>query len=180
MSNKFLIGIGAAFFFVFVLGIAAVVGIHSITGQTMVASQPAAATPAEPSLPASPAVAPESPEQPVPAVSPAVTTAVSAPVSPQAVPVPVLDSDLVRLAEAVRLGKANTGDVSKEVWARETPVAEKLLKGLCDCDQRNWLNHFVKTGKEALSGSENYYQSVQVLATLRRSNQDLSAAQASH
>src|SRR5229473_2178836 len=100
MSNKFLIGIGVAFFFVFVLGIAAVVGIHSITGQAMVASQPATVA------------------------SPAVTTVVSAPVSPQAVPTTVLDSDLARLAVAVKLGKANMGDVSREVWARETPVAE--------------------------------------------------------
>jgi len=34
MSNKFLIGIGAAFFCVFALGIAAVMGITSMTGQT--------------------------------------------------------------------------------------------------------------------------------------------------
>jgi hypothetical protein len=84
----------------------------------------------------------------------------------------VQDSDIAQLAAAVNLGSASAG-VSKDVWARETPVAQKLLNGLCDCDQRNWLNHFVETGNEALSGSENYDKSVQVLATLRRSNIDL-------
>ena len=91
----------------------------------------------------------------------------------------ILDSDLARLADAVKLGKTNTGDVSKNVWAEETPIARRLLKGMCDCDQRNWLNHFVKTGEEAASGSEDYYQSVQVLATLRRNDQELGAAHVS-
>jgi hypothetical protein len=115
-------------------------------------------------------------EQPAPVVAPATQTAVS----PPAAPVSVQNSDIDSLAAAVKLGEPNAGGVGKEVWARETPVAEKLLQGLCDCDQRNWLKHFVKAGNEALSGSENYYQSIQELAKLRRSDQDLTAAQASH
>jgi len=180
MSNKFLIAVGTAFFFVFVMGIAAVVSVNLMNEQTTVASQQATTQPAEAPLPVSPALAPQSGGQPTSMVSTSVKAAVSPQNSYPPVPVPVLDSDLVKLAAAVKLGAANTGDVSKEVWARETPIAEKLLQGLCDCDQRNWLNHFVKTGHEAISGSENYYQSVQLLATLRRSNQELSAAQASH
>jgi hypothetical protein len=53
-----------------------------------------------------------------------------------------------------------------------------LMKGMCDCDQRNWLVHFVQTGQEAVSGSNQYPQSMQLLAKLRRSNQDLTLNQA--
>lgn len=91
----------------------------------------------------------------------------------QATGLAVQDSDIAQLAAAVKLGTTNTASVGKDVWARETPVAERLLNGLCDCDQRNWLKHFVQTGNEAINGSENYYQSVQLLETLRRSNADL-------
>jgi len=176
MSNKFLIGIGTAFFFVFVLGIGAVMSINSMSGQP---SHPATTKAAEPSSDSS-QVEVQSVEQPAPAAAPVANAPAVAPSSSAAVPVTVHDSDLAMLASAVKLGGTKTGDVSKEVWARETPIAEKLLLGLCDCDQRNWLNHFVKTGHEALSGSEDYYQSIQLLATLRRSDQELTAAQASH
>jgi len=175
MSPKFLIGVGVAFFGVLALGIAAVVGVTTMsesstasTSQAQVAaSAPVAAAPAP--IPA----APSAPQQPAAATStPAsATPAAQSPVIGSAVT--VQDSDIAQLASAVKLGTPTAGSISKEVWARETPVAEKLLNGLCDCDQRNWLKHFVQTGNEAISGSENYYQSVQVLGTLRRSNADL-------
>jgi hypothetical protein len=82
----------------------------------------------------------------------------------------VLPSDIDNLAAAVNLNGPVVGDVSKDVWLREVPVAQKLLTGICDCDQRNWLKHFISTGQEAISGSSNYAQSVQLLATLRRAN----------
>jgi hypothetical protein len=166
MTNKFLIGIALAFFFVFILGVGAVVGISHMTEQTAVSPPPTTTTPEV-----------QSPEQPAPPVSPRLITVAAPPSSLQAAPITVLNSDLDRLAAAVKLGEANTGDVSKETWARQVPVAEKLLQGLCDCDQRNWLKHFVKTGNDALSGSEDYYQSIQLLAKLRRSDQDLTADQ---
>jgi hypothetical protein len=177
MTNKFLIGIGVSFLFVFALGIAAVVGINSLSEQTTVISDPATTKPAIAFLPAPPSLVPEAQaqDQPAPVVSPVLPTAAF----PAVIPVPVLDSDLASLAAAVKLGGSNTGDAGKEVWARETPIAKKLLRGLCDCDQRNWLNHFVKTGNEAMSGSEDFYQSVQLLAKLRRNNQELSVTQAS-
>jgi hypothetical protein len=88
----------------------------------------------------------------------------------------LLDSGIASLAAAIRLGKAPANDVSKDVWVRELPIAQKLLGGDCDCDQRNWLKHYIQTGQEAVSGSTRYPQSLQMLATLRRSNQDVASA----
>src|SRR5476651_407518 len=105
MSNKFLIGIGTAFFFVFVLGIAAVVGINTMSEQTTVINDVATTKPAGPALSASPSLAPEvqSQGQPVPVEK----TAVSPQTLSPATPVPVLDSDLAQLAAAVKLGGSN-------------------------------------------------------------------------
>jgi hypothetical protein len=103
----------------------------------------------------------------------------AAPVGP-AVPYTVLDSDLANLAAAVKLSSTSTGDVGKDVWAREVPVAQRLLTGMCDCDQRNWLKHFVETGQEAISGSNHFPESVQLLAQLRRGNNELTSVQAAH
>ena len=177
MNTRFLIVIGVAFLLVFVCGVAAVVGINSISEQTVASTQVTPVTTTK-SAQSSDAVSPlsslkvEAPEPARAGTSPAIPTVV---VSHPTTPMPVLDSDLVQLAAAVKLSGTNTGDVSREVWARETPIAQRLLHGLCDCDQRNWLNHFVKTGNEALSGSDDYYQSVQLLAKLRRNDQELSA-----
>ncbi len=124
-------------------------------------SQPVAVLPArdEPSAPAPPPT-------PVPmAVSVPVTTTLSNQ------PVTVLDLD--QLASAVHLREPSLG-ASKQVWASQLPIAESLLQRPCDCDQRNWLKHYVKTANDALAGSEDYVHSVQLLATLRRSDQDLS------
>ncbi len=177
MSHKFLIGVGAAFLLVFAGGIAAVVSMSSLSDVSNRPSQ-AAAPPSPRPAPALVSLAPEANSSltAAPVVTPAPKPESSALVSSTDAPKLVLDSDLAKLADAVKLGKTNTGDVSKNVWAAETPVAQRLLKGMCDCDQRNWLNHFVKTGQEAVSGSEDYYQSVQVLATLRRNDQELGAA----
>jgi GMP synthase-like glutamine amidotransferase len=87
--------------------------------------------------------------------------------------VTVQRSDINQLAAAVKLG--SSASVGKEVWARETPVAKRLLNGLCDCEQRNWLIHFVETGDQAMAGSQQYSQSVQHLAKLRRDDLDLPA-----
>jgi hypothetical protein len=80
--------------------------------------------------------------------------------------------DLDRLAAAVHLRDPEMG-ASKQVWAVELPIAQSLLQRPCDCDERNWLKHYVKTAQDALSGSEDYVHSIQLLATLRRSDQDL-------
>jgi hypothetical protein len=84
--------------------------------------------------------------------------------------------DLDHLAAAVHLRETGMG-ASKQVWAAELPVAQSLLQRPCDCDQRNWLKHYVKTANDALSGSEDYAHSIQLLATLRRSDRDLSLSE---
>jgi hypothetical protein len=175
MSNKFLIGIGAAFLAVFIFGFAAVVGVNTTSNSSQQAMAKPTQTPAP--VASTPSFAAQAP---VPDASPAPKTEVTFSTLSPAAALPVQDSDLQKLAAAVKLGQTNTGDVGKDVWAQETPVAEKLLQGLCDCDQRNWLTHFVKTGHDAISGSQDYYQSVQLLAQLRVSNQQASASQSSH
>jgi hypothetical protein len=170
MTTRFLFGIAAAFFVVFAVGVGAVVGIAHYSDQTTISEISSASdadrpvTPPVASIDAH-ALAPE-------AAAPSSGGLALAPVSSQPTGIPVTSDDINRLAVAVNLGSENTGDVRREVWAKETPVAEQLLNGMCDCDQRNWLKHFVETGKEAVSGSENYHQSIQTLATLRRGNPD--------
>jgi hypothetical protein len=180
MSNKFLYGMAAAFFAVFALGIGAVIGIAHVSDQTTISDVSSSSAPDTLHV-ATPAFAPfastlEVRNEPAP-----VLTRTTAPAATAGAPtgIPVTDADINQLAAAVKLGAQGTGDVGKNVWARETPVAEKLLNGMCDCDQRNWLNHFVETGKEAVSGSENYFHSVQLLSALHRSDKDLTANQPS-
>jgi hypothetical protein len=172
MSHRFLIGIGVAFFAVLAFGVAAVVGVTAMSESAGTSSQTitsaSVVTTADPTPAAAPALQPRVAADPTPrAASPALPNAA------HDTGVTVQDSDIAQLADAVKLGRTNSGAVSKEVWVRETPIAQRLLNGLCDCDQRNWLKHFVQTGNEAINGSENYYQSVQLLATLRRSNADI-------
>ena len=180
MSNKFLIGIAAAFFAVFAIGVGAIVGITRLSDETTI-SDVSASTPAETSHVPTPAFVPFEPK--VQSVDESTASAgITATPAETGKPtgIVVSNSDIDQLATAVKLGEQRTGDVGKDVWARETPVAKRLLNGMCDCDQRNWLKHFVMTGDEAVAGSENYYQSVQLLATLRRNDTELSANQARH
>jgi hypothetical protein len=175
MSHRFFIGIGVAFFAILALGVAAVVGVSAMSDSANIASKPATIAPIS-AAPESVAETTPEPEQ-LRATPPSLRPNSPMQSSVIATGYTVQDSDIGQLAAAVKLGGPAMGVVGKEVWARETPVAEKLLEGLCDCDQRNWLNHFVETGHEAISGSGNYYQSIQLLATLRRSNADFARNQ---
>ena len=177
MSNKFLLGICLAFSAIFIFGLAAVVGVNSSTTPGFTEHTTMKTSP--PSEPASPQPS-SAATLPTPETDANSEPKVSSPISSPDAAVTVQDSDLQKLAAAVKLGAVNTGDVSKNVWAQQTPMAEKLLRGMCDCDQRNWLNHFVKTGHDAISGSQDYYQSVQVLAQLRFSNQATNVGQPAH
>jgi hypothetical protein len=175
MSNKFLIGLGLAFALVFLGAIAAVVGITSATDRVIMVddsppARPAGSASVADSAPAPAPLAASVDVRPWPAAG-------ATPASAAAVAVTVDDSDLAALAAAVKLGASSTGDVSRDVWAQQLPVAQRLLKGMCDCDQRNWLVHFVQAGQEALSGSSHFPESIQLLTTLRRGNHDLSSNQ---
>jgi hypothetical protein len=167
MLTRFLIGTGLAFALVFIAGIAAILSVTQDADRIGTVTTPASAV--NGSVP----VAEATPNLHMP--NPRAVAQVSVPAinAASTVPCPVFDSDLAKLAAAVKLSPLSTGDVSKDVWIREVPIAQKLLTGMCDCDQRNWLKHFVETGQEAIAGSNHYPESIQLLATLRRGNSDL-------
>ena len=179
MTGRFTIGILCACLAVLVAGILAITAILDMTGPTPsspdildVATQPLEPTaPAEPLMhvTSGPLQLPMTPSMPVPAS-----------IEQPSEGLIVHDVDLQSLALAVKLYEPNSGGVSKEVWALETPIAQKMLEGLCDCEQRNWLNHFVLAGQEATSGSADFSATVQLLSQLRRSDEDFTMNQASH
>jgi len=80
--------------------------------------------------------------------------------------------DLKNLAVAVDLKNAKLSDVDKEAWQKALPTAQKLLQGACDCEGRNWLNHFVETGNYALSGDSHYEDSAKMLLTLPKNDDE--------
>ena len=161
------IGTGFALAWIAALGviIAAFIGLNTWM------ARPAAVVPTTPEIaPAAPVAetAPSVSAPPAPSAAP--SPGMSAPNTVSNDPVTVLDLD--HLGSAVHLREPAMG-ASKQVWAAELPIAQSLLQRPCDCDQRNWLKHYVKTAQDALLGSEDYVPSIQLLATLRRSNQDL-------
>ncbi len=83
----------------------------------------------------------------------------------------VPDEALLQLSKLVDLAHATTRPPDKQRWAQAVPVASKLMEGPCDCDQRNWLKHFVKMGNDALSNSDtDYMVEAGLLSTIRRSD----------
>jgi hypothetical protein len=85
----------------------------------------------------------------------------------------VLPADLNNLADGVKLDDGALQNIDKAEWAKELPNAENLLQGICDCEQRNWLNRFVQTANDALAGSSDYYTSVQILDQLPRNDTEM-------
>jgi hypothetical protein len=85
-------------------------------------------------------------------------------------------SDLDQLADGAKLDSGALHHMEKAAWAKELPVAEQMQQGMCDCTERNWLNHFVETAKLALTGSSEYYKAVAVLEQLPRNDQELTSA----
>ena len=106
------------------------------------------------------------------------------PPKPPATPAPAVNvtpADLENLARMVSLVDAPQQDFKKEQWEKAIPVAEKLMNnGSCDCEQRNWLTQFIAAGNMAISGSEEYYQHAQFLATLYRDDKELQTGQPSN
>ncbi len=107
----------------------------------------------------------------VPAGNATVTMANSAPATQGSPDFPIHDSDLKTLGAMVDLGNAAKETPNKEHWTRAIAVAQTLLNGPCDCEQRNWLTHFVDTGNAALADSPDYYKLAQVLPTLALNDQ---------
>ena len=91
------------------------------------------------------------------------------PLSPKAASVP--DKYLLNLSARVDLPHAGARPPDKSRWSLSIPVAEQLLQGPCDCEQRNWLNHFIATGNLALTGSvADYQKELALLVTLARND----------
>ena len=81
------------------------------------------------------------------------------------------DEDLLQLSALVDLPNTPDHPADQALWKKATPIAEKLLKGPCDCEQRNWLNHFVEMGNAAQTGSEDQYkEDAKLMATLGRND----------
>lgn len=124
---------------------------------------------------ATPLVAPVAP-----AASPA-TSAVeqAANEEPAVPPLPanathVPDEYLLKLANMVRLTNADEHLIDKERWGRALPIAERLVQAPCDCEQRNWLNHFISMGNDALAGmDEDYYRTAVLMQKMARNDQQL-------
>ena len=88
----------------------------------------------------------------------------------------VPDEDLLKLSGLVDLANARYQHPDKARWAQAIPVAQNLLSGPCDCEQRNWLNHFVEMGNDALSNSnDSYYEHANLMVTLGRNDKDAMA-----
>jgi hypothetical protein len=85
----------------------------------------------------------------------------------------VQDADLAQLAVAVQLGASANSAADARKWAQQLPVAQGLKQKMCDCEQRNWLNQFIATGKDAVAGSPGYAHDLDVLLDLPRNDDQL-------
>jgi len=85
------------------------------------------------------------------------------------------DASLYRLSMMVNLAEARDHRPDKAQWEQAVVIAGKLLEGPCDCEQKNWLKHFVEMGNYALSNSDEYYKSAQLMATLPRNDNEAMA-----
>ena len=84
----------------------------------------------------------------------------------------VSTTDLSNLAAAVHLKNASLAGIDKDQWKTSLPKAQKLLQGACDCEERNWLNHFVEAGNQALAGDKAYEASAKFLLTLPKNDEE--------
>ena len=119
--------------------------------------------------PAAPSIA-----QATPALAPALTVSPIPPLPVNATSVP--DEYFLKLAAMVDLAGAKDHRPDKKHWEQALAIAQNLSGGPCDCEQRNWLNHFMEMGNYALSDADqDYYQSAQLMATLGRNDHDAMA-----
>ncbi len=86
----------------------------------------------------------------------------------------VPDADLLKLSAMVNLPNADERHIDKNQWAAAVPIAEQLVQGPCDCEQRNWLNHFIEMGNDASPGSDDaYYKLAVLMRKMARNDQQL-------
>ena len=70
----------------------------------------------------------------------------------------------------VDLANAADRPPDKEKWQQALVIADKLQQGPCDCEQRNWLHHFIETGNSALTAPADYAENVQLMLKLARND----------
>jgi hypothetical protein len=173
MSDKFLIRIAIAAFATLMLAFAAVEGINYLSPKAenveTIAQRQAPPPPTiaiRDSQTANPMANQPPPEVEIPQFNQPISGAVNA-------------SDLRDLAHQVNLKNTDLADVDKDQWKQALPKAQKLLGGACDCEQRNWLTHFIETGGYAISGSTQYQDSAKFLSTLPKDDQEATTHQIS-
>jgi hypothetical protein len=172
ISRKYL-GFGSAVLALAALAFAGMGVFHALRAPEPAPAAAQSLAPQAQSIPVAPQVQSAPMVQPAPVVA-AASLRPLPDVPANAVAVP--DKNLLQLAKMVDLPNAAGHPADKPQWAQAASAARKLLGGPCDCDQRNWLNHFVETASYALSGSSaEYDDSAKLLSTLGRNN-DQSAA----
>lgn len=120
------------------------------------AAPTAIATAATPAPPAAPSIPP-------------VVTVTFAPLPADATVIP--DDYLLKLSGMVNLANARDETPDKAQWRQATTVAEHLQAGPCDCEQRNWLHHFVEMGTAVESDDKfRYYELADLMRTLGRND----------
>jgi len=144
MTNKFLILITLVAFSALVLAVVVVARF----GITIRAPQTVSSLPAEP------------------------TTREQMPIFTQPLVNAVNTSDLSNLAQQVHLKNSNLASVNKSAWEKALPKARQLLQGACDCEERNWLNHFIETGTDAIAGSKEYDDAAKLLVSLPKNDEE--------
>ncbi len=171
MNNKFLVQIAIFAFGGLLLAFAVIEGVdylHPQPEETPVASGPPVTHTAvivQQSLPINPVAVQQEQQQELQAQTPVVVQPIANSVD---------RAQLENLAESVHLKNLST---DRDQWKRALPKAQHLLQGACDCEQRNWLNHFVETGNEALNGSNDYQQSAKFLLTLPKNDKEATSHQ---
>ena len=158
MTNKFLIQLSVGAFTVFMLALVVVARVSSGT--------PAIATVEVPHAPqivhAGMTMETQTPPRPA-----------DEPLFVQPLANSVRTADLDNLAARVHLKNASLADVDKNQWKIALVRAQQFLQGgACDCEERNWLNHFVETGNQALSGAKEYQDSAKFLAALPKNDEE--------
>lgn len=87
----------------------------------------------------------------------------------------VPDENLLQLSALVDLPNAANRNIDKSPWPQAVAVAEVLAQGPCDCEQRNWLNHFIEMGNDAISGADDaYYKLADLMVKMARNDKQLS------
>jgi len=157
MTNKFLIQLTIVAFSALIVALVVIARVSSVTPTTATAELPHETQIVHTDM----AIEPQTPSHPL-----------DEPIFVQPFANAVNASDLDNLAAQVHLKNASLADVDKSQWKKALVKAQQLLQGACDCEERNWLNHFVETGNDALAGSQEFQDSAKLLVSLPKNDEE--------